>query len=1086
MNKNYLSFKLLKTIKPKYIGFILLAFANIAHAQTTLSSSGTFEVPAGITSLSVETWGAGGGAGGSSSLLAAGGGGGGGAYKKQNITITPNKNNVFIPYTVGNGGAGGTTANIDGADGGTTTFQTVSANGGKGGKGGTSLISYGNGGLGGNGGDYSGGNGANAYLVQSGFPITLIKINSGGGGGGSAGSSSNGNSTLTKNGATAVSNGGSGADGGSLSILVPILSTGEDGQSASTTGGGGGGGVGVIVVPARSRYGGNGGNGKINLTYNCPTYSITDISATTACVALGTATINLQSTAAGLPIGTYTVTYHTNELPLTNYDVTMIVENAGSGSITIPNLTTVGTSTISITKLKSGGGVGECSTNISSVSVDVIVKSFPDIPGSISGYTNQCSGNTLQNYSVTPVANATSYNWTVDTASGWVITAGQGTSNISVTVGTSNANIGVVAANECGNSSIRNLMIDLSVPALIASATLQPNCTNNMGTIVVSSPSATGNIGYSIDGIDYSNTTGIFTLVPIGDYNITAKYPSGCITSATLITIASTVVTRTWNGSWDGVGGLTMNQKIIFDSNYNFAEAMDEDTDIEVCSCVINSGVHVTIKNGHQMKIQNELIVDEGGSLTFENNASLVQINDDAINSGKITYTRTTTAILNTDYVYWSAPVSGFTLGEIQSGTIYSSFNAVTNKWVAKSSSSIMLEGIGYIVRGSGKGLDPGSAFTKTVAFKGQPNNGVISTPIIGGDASNLIGNPYPSAIDANTFLIENADVLTGTLYFWTHNTAIQLADNILNGTAGSGKFAYTSDDYATYNLTGGVGTGPAIAAGQGFMATGKASGNAIFKNSMRLDYQHAPLDNSQFLKPKITSKPNKITNKSRIWLNLTNAQGAFKQMLVGYITGATNEYDEAYDGENFNENKYINFYSINNNTQLTIQGRALPFNEKDEVPLGYSSSTVGQFSISIDSTDGVLTNQQIYLKDKELSTIHNLKTSPYVFSTDKGTFDNRFALVYQTKEEIMLNVFSPSKEENLVISVKDKNITLNSAEKTIAKVILHTISGKKIYQKEQINTKEYVISNVNTSSKILLITTEFDDKTKTNQKVIY
>ena len=69
--------------------------------------------------------------------------------------------------------------------------------------------------------------------------------------------------------------------------------------------------------------------------------------------------------------------------------------------------------------------------------------------------------------------------------------------------------------------------------------------------------------------------------------------------------------------------------------------------------------------------------------------------------------------------------------------------------------------------------------------------------PIAGRE--NLIGNPYPSALDATNYFIEdpdNAKILEGTIYFWTHNTAIQLATNITNNTQGTGVYAYTSGGY--------------------------------------------------------------------------------------------------------------------------------------------------------------------------------------------------------------------------------------------------------------------------------------------------
>ena len=46
---------------------------------------------------------------------------------------------------------------------------------------------------------------------------------------------------------------------------------------------------------------------------------------------------------------------------------------------------------------------------------------------------------------------------------------------------------------------------------------------------------------------------------------------------------------------------------------------------------------------------------------------------------------------------------------------------------------------------------------------------------------------------------------------------------------------------------------------------------------------------NGQFFKIAKTKKTADI-EKNRVWLNLTNSEGAFKQLLVGYIAGATND----------------------------------------------------------------------------------------------------------------------------------------------------------------------------------------------------
>jgi len=142
-------------------------------------------------------------------------------------------------------------------------------------------------------------------------------------------------------------------------------------------------------------------------------------------------------------------------------------------------------------------------------------------------------------------------------------------------------------------------------------------------------------------------------------------------------------------------------------------------------------------------------------------------------------------------------------------------------------------------------------------------------------------------------------------------------------------------------------------------------------------------------------NKINVVTERNRVWLNFTNTGGAFKQILVGYVTGATNGWDNLYDGVSLDSNPYVDFYSINSDKYLTIQGRALPFVNTDVVPLGYKTVIAGTFEISIDHVDGVLVNQDIFLEDKTTGVFHNLKKGSYSFSTSTGRFNDRFALVY-------------------------------------------------------------------------------------------
>mgnify|MGYP000185412277 FL=1 len=84
---------------------------------------------------------------------------------------------------------------------------------------------------------------------------------------------------------------------------------------------------------------------------------------------------------------------------------------------------------------------------------------------------------------------------------------------------------------------------------------------------------------------------------------------------------------------------------------------------------------------------------------------------------------------------------------------------------------------------------------TQNYDFRGRPNNGNIQNAISGGTQSTLVGNPYPSAIDGNEFIDDNAtSLLDGTLIFWeqapsnnTHYLALY-----------EGRYSY-------YNKTGGL-----------------------------------------------------------------------------------------------------------------------------------------------------------------------------------------------------------------------------------------------------------------------------------------
>ncbi|OXA98534.1 hypothetical protein B0A62_00295 [Flavobacterium hydatis] len=269
------------------------------------------------------------------------------------------------------------------------------------------------------------------------------------------------------------------------------------------------------------------------------------------------------------------------------------------------------------------------------------------------------------------------------------------------------------------------------------------------------------------------------------------------------------------------------------------------------------------------------------------------------------------------------------------------------------------------------------------------------------------------------------------------------------------------------------------MGAGQSFFVNAvKGGANVVFKNSMRVAGE-----NTQFYR---SSKNNKTTalEKNRVWLNLTNKTGAFKQMLIGYIEGATNDYESIYDGLSYNANAFVDFYSINKGKEFVIQGRALPFKETDLVPLGYSSTIADSFTIGIDNVDGSFTTQGIYLEDKVAGIIHNLRERDYTFTTAKGTFNDRFVLRY-TNKTLGTDEFELG-ENTVLVAVANKAIKINAFSQTIDKVFIYDVSGKLIYKKEKVGNPTLTIENLTSSNQVLLVKVVLDNKHVETKKVIF
>ncbi|MBX2893183.1 MAG: hypothetical protein KF734_19890 [Saprospiraceae bacterium] len=216
----------------------------------TFSNSGTFMVPPGVTSITIQTWGGGGAGGGRNNSGNGGaGGGGGGAYASSIVPVTPG-DVLTVNVAQAKAGVSGNTAGPNGDPSSVldpSAIVLVLAAGGAGGAGGT-------GGAGGAGGaaaastgdvKFNGGNGANGIAGGS--------NNSGAGGGGAGTTGDGGNASGTTAGTGTAVGGGNGGAGVTGNAAGNSGSTfGGGGSGAKRTGGGpfsgGGGAPGQVII----------------------------------------------------------------------------------------------------------------------------------------------------------------------------------------------------------------------------------------------------------------------------------------------------------------------------------------------------------------------------------------------------------------------------------------------------------------------------------------------------------------------------------------------------------------------------------------------------------------------------------------------------------------------------------------------------------------------------------------------------------------------------------------------------------------------------------------------------------------------
>jgi hypothetical protein len=526
------------------------------------------------------------------------------------------------------------------------------------------------------------------------------------------------------------------------------------------------------------------------------------------------------------------------------------------------------------------------------------------------------------------------------------------------------------------------------------------------------------------------------------------------------------------------------------------------------------------------------------GKIDLEGESQLIQTADSDLNvisNGKIERDQQGTSDTFT-YNYWSSPVTkenasynSFKITDVmKDGTDASNplpinfsssgYNGaptspikIADYWIWKyaNQSSLNLSSWQHIRR-TGT-IFPGEGFTmkgpgtgsienqQNYIFTGKPNNGAINLTLAPNNEY-LVGNPYPSAIDANMFIRDNGPellnnipdpnstpLISGTLYFWKHWGG---GSHVLQDFQGG---------YATYNFSGAVPAaskgsnlsdivaqslaaqkpGRYIPVGQGFFIVGEGGGTIRFNNRQRV-FKKEEADGSLFLRDSNTStsidsnetEGNDERMKFRIGFKSINT--IHRQLLLTIDENASLDADWAYDGK-MNESQMDDMFWIINDEHYIIQGSNVA--ETNTVyPLGIKTNTDGLNTITIDDLENVPSDLNIYLHDIDLDFYQDLRAGDYEIFLNAGQHLNRFEITFSSNADAL------SIDEDVIDSLAilysnaiDKIILINPNQIEVKTIAVYNILGQSVFNLKNItqsNHSEYDLNNLSSGAYIIKLLT--------------
>lgn len=445
------------------------------------------------------------------------------------------------------------------------------------------------------------------------------------------------------------------------------------------------------------------------------------------------------------------------------------------------------------------------------------------------------------------------------------------------------------------------------------------------------------------------------------------------------------------------------------------------------------------------------------------------------------------------------------------------------SQWNYIGSNNLILPGFGFTMKGTSgtdslivdinDGIQNNSGSNQRYDFRGVPNDGTITLPVTSGNFT-LIGNPYPSSIDLNSFLLDplNSSLINGQVYFWEQVPVNSHYLNAYSGgygiyTPGAG---YTPAAFWNFDSSGNYETNLSTSGafyerrfspvGQGFMVKGTANGNLTMKNSYRVYRREGAITNSEFARESNSEYFESIPNLAGIdytqvkkgfvpqmRIHAMYNNGGIRPTTLGFDSNTTDGFDYGFDGVS-SSRESAEFYYILNDSDKEFIINVTNFDINKRIPVGFRCQAQTNFKIKVvDVLYGFDSSQKVYIHDKETNIYYDIKDHMFEVTLPAGDNKTRFEITFNTTNDILS---SPQEEHSILQVFQDTTLELlkiiNPEKKEIISFELYDTTGKLVISNKYLDfNSEISISTSNLSTGLYIVKIKTIDGLITNDKII-